>query len=1252
MYLPPVRRTIASSTAGLALALAVALPAAPVLADTPPPAGQPGPAPSGRPTTHEVTLITGDTVTVTEGPDATSTTEVRRPEGAVGGYATLTMNGDTYVIPDEAYPYVANGALDKRLFDITDLIADGHDDAEAIPLIVGYGDAAVRSRSTAVPRSAETVRQLPSIHGTAIRTDRSRATGFWRELTTGAGSRTSDAESPAFAGGIAKVWLDGKVTAELADSTAQIGAPAAWAGGADGTGVTVAVLDTGYDDTHPDLAGQVDRSRSFVPGESIQDHNGHGTHVASTVAGTGAASPDRKEKGVAPGARLAIGKVLGDAGSGDMSWIIAGMEWAAKDVKAPIISMSLGSSEPSDGTDPLSEAVDTLSRETGALFVVAAGNASTAGSIGGPGAASDALTVAAVDSRDRLASFSSKGPLTGSNALKPDLSAPGVNILAARSAYIAGGSGPYQSLSGTSMATPHVAGAAAMLAQRHPDWTGSTIKSALMSSSKMLAGASAYHYGAGRLDTNEATSTTVTATGSLDFGFLAWPHDAEKPMSRTITYTNHGDQAITLTLTPDFGTWNPAFTLSQDTVTVPAHGTSPVTLTADPTKITTGGVSVSVGGQVRAAEATGTVVAHTAAALTVEAERYAMNLTVLDRRGQPVPGAKVAAQQFTSATTTLYVTDGNGRLRLRLAPGTLSLSASFTTVGDAPDSQGTALLIDPEVQLTEDTDIVLDGRKTVRADTVTERRSEPLLRVLEYNRRGGVSALNSRYAVPVANDSMWVTPTERVATGSFGYLTRARAAEPMLRLEVAGHPLDDVMVERNTPLPEGRFLTDAPLVFAGEGRADEYAGIDAVGAVAVVRASSTVPPAEQVRAAHQAGALMLVVVAQSRGRLWTDYGVDGAAAPIAVAGLRQTEGEALVQRLQSQPTRSVRMTATGRKHPTYLYDLADPHLGQIPDDLIYRATTANTTERTVRFYGTTEHTSEGRAVLPPWRTSDSPFTQWDTTPGSTRTDYVSADPELAWAQLVYRWDAAGNQIGEQRGHLRVHEGGTSGTDEFFRPVIRPAIQDQTNNTPRRTGNDFVSNIAPWGDADGHSGFLPFGTAHVTTILWQEGTKVAAVDGQQLYARGLRPGAADYRLVQDAVRDPARYDLSPRVHSEWTFGMAQTDSTTLLPLITPTIRLDTDMAGNARWGLQTLTLTGSHQAGSTGGGAIGSASVEVSYDNGATWSAQPTERVGDGWKVTVKNPVSAKDSHVALRMALADDRGNAVTQTVYRAYALR
>src|SRR4030095_16689142 len=139
------------------------------------------------------------------------------------------------------------------------------------------------------------------------------------------------------------------------------------------------------------------------------DHNGHGTHVAALVAGTGAAAGGAR-RGGALGASLLSGKVLGDDGTGQFSRIIAGLEWAIGQ-GARVVNMSLSSDTPSTGQDPLSLAVNALSAEHGVLVVASAGNAGPGrGTIGAPGAADTALTVGAVNGQDRLATFSSRGP--------------------------------------------------------------------------------------------------------------------------------------------------------------------------------------------------------------------------------------------------------------------------------------------------------------------------------------------------------------------------------------------------------------------------------------------------------------------------------------------------------------------------------------------------------------------------------------------------------------------------------------------------------------------------------------------------------------------------------------------------------------------------------------------------------------------------------------------------------------------------
>ncbi|MBB0233100.1 S8 family serine peptidase, partial [Streptomyces calidiresistens] len=181
----------------------------------------------------------------------------------------------------------------------------------------------------------------------------------------------------------------------LNSGPARIGAPAARELGLDGEGVTVAILDTGIDATHPDLADRVVKQVNFTDSPEIGDLFGHGTHVGSTVAGTGAAS-DGLYTGVAPGADLLDVKVLGGSGTGVESGVIAGMEWAVEQ-GADIVNMSLGE-RVTDQIHAWEEALERLSAQSDTLFVVAAGNEGPfTASLRAPATAEAALTVGALD---------------------------------------------------------------------------------------------------------------------------------------------------------------------------------------------------------------------------------------------------------------------------------------------------------------------------------------------------------------------------------------------------------------------------------------------------------------------------------------------------------------------------------------------------------------------------------------------------------------------------------------------------------------------------------------------------------------------------------------------------------------------------------------------------------------------------------------------------------------------------------------
>ncbi|MGC5288131.1 S8 family serine peptidase [Micromonospora sp. DT231] len=669
---------------------------------------------SGAATAKTVTLLTGDRVTVT----ASGSAAVRPgPDRAHLRFLTSRERGQLTVLPEDALPLIRAGRVDRRLFDVTGLIAAGYDDArrDNLPVLV-TGDAGARRRAAAAPTGLTVTTELPAVGGVAATADKERVTEVWTALT-GADARVGTA-------GVAdRIWLDGRRHVTLDHSVPQIGAPAAHQAGFTGQGVRVAVLDTGIDAAHPDLTGRVAESHNFTEATNAGDTVGHGTHVASIIAGSGAASGG-KYRGVAPDATLLNGKVCEEQGCQE-SAILAGMQWAAVDQHADVINMSLGGTDTPE-VDLLEAAVESLTAQTGTLFVISAGNDGTDGSVGSPSTAESALSVGAVDRDDVLADFSSRGPRVGDGGLKPDITAPGVDIVAARAEGTLLGDPvgeQYLALSGTSMAAPHVTGAVALLAQQHTDWAGAQLKATLMASAKPHPEQTAFQQGAGRVDVARAiTQPVVSDPVSVAFGQPAWPHDDDTPIARKVEWRNNGPDPITLDLTLDVtgpdGQPAPAgmFTLAASQVTVPAAGTAGTTATVD-TRLGADGYWTG-----RIVARSGTAVAVTPVAVHREVESYQLTVRHLDATGA------AAEDHFTSLVRldnlqSFDLYDPDGTVDIRVPKGRYGLVSSIST-GDEDFAQ----LAQPELVIDGDTTVTLDARKArpVRS-AVPDRSAKPAL---------------------------------------------------------------------------------------------------------------------------------------------------------------------------------------------------------------------------------------------------------------------------------------------------------------------------------------------------------------------------------------------------------------------------------------------------------------------------------------------------------------------------------------------
>jgi len=674
-----------------------------------------------------VTLVTGDRVRVVV-TDRTPATTFVPAHGRDGISVTTTVRrGHVYVTPDDAAALVAAGRLDPELFDVSALIKLGYDDAHrgSVPVIVTYGSAAAggvrRAASTrARAMGAQVTRALPGIGGEAMEIAKDKAADVWGSLGLGAAAgQARRAVAPA-AGEVKKVWLDRVYHLTLDHSVPQIGAPAAWAAGYTGKGVAVAVLDSGIDDTHPDFAGKIAEARNFTSEDGTSDRLGHGTHVASIIAGTGAASSGRY-RGVAPDAQLLIGKVCTGADVCQTSWILAAMEWAAIDKGARIVNLSLGNTD-TPGLDPVEEEVNRLSAERGTLFVIAAGNTAPGDdvcSVSSPGSADAALTVGAVDGTDALASFSCTGPRVGDGGLKPDITAPGVGIVAAAAAGSALGQigeivdGVYLRLSGTSMATPHVAGAAALLVQQHPDWPGAELKAALMGAARPNPALTAFEQGAGRLDVAAVITRPIFASpASLSLGVAQWPHSDDPPIDRTVTYTNTSGAPVSLALgvTAQGPDGQPAaagmFAVSPTAITVPAHGSASVEVMVDTRgNAADGAYSASLS----ATTATG-VVSTVPLVIQREAEAYNLSLLHLDQNGAPATTYQTHIDRLDGPEQIeVFAVDSSvATVAQRLPRGRYFVYTVITTSSGAGGHE--SILVQPSLSLSADTTETLDSR--------------------------------------------------------------------------------------------------------------------------------------------------------------------------------------------------------------------------------------------------------------------------------------------------------------------------------------------------------------------------------------------------------------------------------------------------------------------------------------------------------------------------------------------------------------
>ncbi|WP_329082304.1 S8 family peptidase [Streptosporangium sp. NBC_01469] len=1245
-----------------------------------------------KPDTFDVTLVTGDRVHVRlldDGRQTATVTPARREDGHIPTFQVLEDRGEVSVIPNDVIGLVPH-RLDPELFNVTALIDQGGADSASgtVPLIMTYTDQALAAAAPppAIPGTSLT-RRLESIAGAGMSADKKQAAelgGALAALARSEGGQRDRTESQKAAplAGIDKIWLDRRVRVALDHSVPQISAPAAWAAGFDGTGTTVAVLDTGVDAGHPDLAGKVADARDFTGENDAADRHGHGTHVADTIAGSGAASGGRL-KGVAPGAKLLNGKVLGADGSGSMSGIIDGMEWAVAEKRADIVNMSLGSPEPGG---PLTDAVDALTRRHGALFVIAAGNRGCDRCVGAPGDAASALTVGAVDRADKLADFSSRGPVPTDFSVKPDLTAPGVGIVAARAkgTLLGDEAGEfYTGVSGTSMATPHVAGAAALLRQARPGIGAGELKALMMGTARHQDGNTVDEQGGGRVDVAAALAGQVVASeGTLGFGNVVKGADR---VVRKLTYRNVTTAPVQLALKAT-GT----FTVSPATVALPAGGTAEVTVTLDSAGAPFGPLrgelvaSVPQRGGVR-----------TLLTGNIDEPRVELRIRGIARDGRPAHGGfevldlergtLLGSVLPNDATRPCSADPYDVGTCLLVPQGTYSVLGHLFTMPaweDSTNSKGTPLNVslagDPEIRITKNTEIVLDARKAVEVKVQTPdhetKRNMGAAAYLKWYRsavKGDTPNLGGTYLRPGAliEERLFVQPTRKVTRGTFSVGTQWRLDAPAITMKAPGTELNpdyyapQWFSDHFTEMPrlDGTELLLA--ADAGQGRPEDLKGGNLRGKLALIRRSDGIPVAVQSNNAAAAGAKMVAIYNDRPGANPSPGGVV-MKLTVPTVWLSREEGEKLLSLARRAP---VPVVAKGVVVSPYQYDLFLREKGRVPDDLRYVVNTKSLAKEEADFHTQLAGdvvANEARFAFQPWDTASVTTSLPLPRTPRTRVTYIVPDPEVRWNSGVTTPERPyGNawprpqtprvELNDPQTRTYVRPGQKADVTWFKQPLT-PGVDPRH---PVRREDDLLF-VSMQGFVDASRNFAAAYTSDFERGLR---TKFKVYKGEELIAEtdympagtvDLPAEKAGYRVEFTVENQASWAKLSTKTGSVWTFTSERTaeGAKTVIPLLLADydIALDKENRGNP----SSIGLTLYHQEGSAGS-AVKNVSLEVSYNDGASW--KPVRRLtstGAGSYRAQLDRGSGGNGFVSLRLNASDKQGNTLRQEVIRAYATR
>ncbi|AKE51739.1 S8 family serine peptidase [Kangiella geojedonensis] len=1185
------------------------------------------------------TLITGDVAHATVNNRGEMLgARLTKADGSEVVWSTLQVGPNLYLIPAEAQPLVDAGKLDKELFNLTRLYQSGYDDerSEELSVIVEYEDGT----SPVQVSNSRMTHRFDVIDSASLALDKEGINSSYSELT-------SDSR-------IKSVWLDKvfqSMGADLPSPTVPLtGALSAYQAGFDGTGVTVAVLDTGYDFAHPDLNGQVVDVQSFVWGSEGQDLDGHGTHVAGSIAGTGVAS-DGLYTGVAPGSKLIVGKVLNDNGSGSMSGILNGMYWAVES-GADIVNMSLGASGGSDCVGPAVDMLEALSDR--ALFVVAAGNSYTRKTVSTPGCSPKALTVGAIDRDGNTAEFSSRGPSVDGKTAKPDIASQGVDVVSASTGGISGNE--YRLLSGTSMATPHVAGGAAIVLQANPELTPTQLK-AVLTSSVAPTDAPVLEQGAGPMDVAQAVEQNIVGHANLSLGDFYYPYEYDVT-EKHVTLSNLSDKDITLHLKlkmiGDDGDTNvPAKLVKLNTrkVVVPAHGDVDVPVTVDASAAIRNSAYGTITGRLTGTSKDGDNVV-VPVSVWFEEPKSELNITAYDRFGNPAESPSAVSLLNHEDQTVLRHSFIDGQAHFTVPSGQYSIVSSVMT-RDEPSNQGlvesVTFLADLERIVDGDTDLVLDARKghEIEFDANNPLDMQGFSGGFTYDMSANdrLKASVFDYAPKyVENVYGWSHGRDE----NFNFVVTTRATAPMPELQTSnGTP-----VEYLSPSLARMFDGEGSLemVYVGDGSREAFEAVDVEGKIAFIDAEYFIhTPARYARDAGVAG--MVANFPNSVGR--HNSSVNSYDFPIVT--VTADMGAVLKQEMSEGPV-ELQWSGFAPESSPYAYSLVHQSSGKVSTGKV-KVNEGELASVNSQYFSQGDERiiyADVYAHVPGAAGFYSTGTSQMIKAPIERVEYFSPET-VGWTNKVMPMYTNGG--GSFEGPVIYSSGHTEDTTWYKGPFGSSQL---TNSSVlvNRFNNEMKVSIPHFGDAAGHDSVASPG-------MRDRLSKSIEVNGERAYAQanGMVPLPESPALVtigngfmRRADFGPANQRIGVAYETVWSF-MTDSSMQGPQPVIVPSIDVPSDLDNAIPAGEPaTLSIKGLVD----GLGSVPLASVQVEYAYGTQqnlrwpvieWqSVEATQSNGD-WSVTIPNDSEA-GQYVHLRVVLSDHNGSTVDQSMVRAYLLK